>query len=150
MIYDTLSNSRYYAAALGERFALGLAYLERFDSSTSDGRVTLDGDDVFALVQSYIATPAGNRPFEAHRTYADIQFIAAGDEIIQYSPLGRLSETTPYSAATDVAWYSGDNDFPLYMRQGSFAILLPHDGHKPGCSWQTQERVKKVVVKIRL
>jgi YhcH/YjgK/YiaL family protein len=36
------------------------------------------------------------------------------------------------------------------MRPGSFAILYPHDGHKPCCSWHAPASVKKVVVKIRL
>jgi biofilm protein TabA len=149
MIFDILSNLSSYSA-LGPRFARALEYLGQFDSKSADGRVAIEGDDIFALVQSYTPSPAGTRPFEAHRIYADVQFVAAGSEVIQYSPLGRLRETAAYSASKDVAFFDGSDDFPLFMSPGCFAILLPADGHKPGCLWQRPELVKKVVVKVRL
>lgn len=127
-----------------------MAYLRKFDPASGDGRVPLDGENVFALIQSYVPTPASTRPYESHRIFADIQFIAAGSEVIQYSPLARLRETSSYADAKDAALYTGPDDFPLFMVPGSFAILLPGDGHKPGCLWKTADPVKKVVVKIRL
>jgi biofilm protein TabA len=110
----------------------------------------LDGDQVFALVQSYTTTPAPQRLFEAHRIHADLQFVASGEEAIYYSPLARLRENTAYSAEKDVAFFDGEDDIPLVMLPGSFAIFLPQDGHKPGCSWKAPAAVKKLVVKIRL
>jgi YhcH/YjgK/YiaL family protein len=149
MIYDTLNNRAQYIA-LGRRFALGFSYLERFDPHTDDGHVAIEGDDVFASVQSYIPTTTSERLFEAHRVYADLQYIAAGEEVIQYAPLELLQEVMPYSNVNDASLYKGDDDFPLYMRLGRFAIFFPNDGHKPCCLWRGQDRVKKVVVKIRL
>jgi YhcH/YjgK/YiaL family protein len=149
MIYDLLSNSSSYLT-LGPRFALAFGYLEQFQAGAEDGRVPIDGDNVFALIQSYVPAPAKERPFEAHRVHADVQFIAAGKERILYSPLERLVETTPYAASKDVAFYRGEDDFPLLMSPGCFAVLLPGDGHKPGCIWESAEPVRKVVVKIRL
>ncbi|MDB6167211.1 MAG: hypothetical protein JWM88_75 [Verrucomicrobia bacterium] len=149
MIFDQLANAALYAN-LGPRFALGLKFIREFNPAAPDGRVSLDGDDVYALVQSYVPTPAAGRPFESHRVYVDLQYVAVGEEIIQYSPLPALTVTTPYSAANDAALYSGADSFPLYFSPGSFAFLFPTDGHKPCCLWRSNERVKKVVVKIRL
>jgi YhcH/YjgK/YiaL family protein len=149
MVHDTLIHAaRYYP--LGPRFKLGFSYLEQFDPKTADGRISLDGENVFALVQSYLPKPASEHTFEAHRAHADLQFVAAGEEAIFYSPLARLRETTPYFADKDAAFYAGADDIPLVMGPGSFAIFFPQDGHKPCCLWRAAIPVKKVVVKIRL
>ena len=76
--------------------------------------------------------------------------MAAGAEIIQFSPLDRLRETKPYSSENDAALYSGTDDCPLFMRAGDFAVLFPQDGHKPGCLWRDAAPVRKVVIKVRL
>jgi len=149
MIHDSLTNARIYRP-LGPLFAAAFDFLAGFDPEAALGKVTLDGDRLFALVQSYVPTPAGERPFESHRAYADIQYVAAGSEIIQFSPLDRLRVTKPYSAEGDAALYSGTDDWPLFMRAGDFAILYPQDGHKPGCLWLDAAPVRKVVVKVRL
>jgi YhcH/YjgK/YiaL family protein len=149
MIHDTLGAAETYYP-LGPAFRLGFEFLRRFDPATADGRIALDGDRVFALVQSYATTPASERLFEAHRSHADLQFVASGEEAIYYSPLGRLRENAPYSSVKDVALFDGENDMPLVMPPGFFAILLPQDGHKPCCVWKVPRAVKKVVVKIHL
>ena len=149
MIYDNLGHAALYRS-LGPRLALGLDYLGRFDAGTPDGRVALDGDNVFALVQSYQPGPAAERVFESHRAHIDIQCMVAGEEIIGYAPLSVLTVTTPYSEQKDVAFYSGPDDRPLFMSPGDFTILFPQDGHKPGCLWRSPATVKKVVVKVRI
>jgi YhcH/YjgK/YiaL family protein len=149
MIYDTLGNAATYYP-LGHRFKLGFNYLSQFDPKTADGRVPIDGENVFAMVQSYVPEPAAQRSFEAHKVFADLQFVAEGEEVIFHSPLASLRETTPYLESGDAALYAGDDDFPILMRPGCFAIFYPCDGHKPGCVWRSSNRVKKVVIKIRL
>ena len=149
MIYDSLANAALYRS-LSPRLKLGLDYLSRFDPGTADGRVALDGDNVYALIQSYRPTPASQRPFESHRLHIDIQYVAAGEEIIGYSPLDLLRETKPYSADNDATLYAGPDDWPLFMRAGDFTILFPQDGHKPGCLWREPSAVKKVVVKVKI
>jgi len=81
MIYDSLTNAALYRG-LGPRFTLAFDFLAEFDPATPPGRISLDDDNVYALVQSYQTITAASRPFEAHRAYADIQFVAEGEEII--------------------------------------------------------------------
>ena len=149
MIHDDLKNAPFYHS-IGPRFRLGLEFLARMDPATPDGRVPIDGDNVFALVQTYETQAPERLSFEAHRLHADIQCVVSGQEAIYYSPLGALSETTPYAETKDIAFYSGSNNCPLIMLPGSFAILNPQDAHKPCSVWGKPERVKKVVVKVRL
>jgi biofilm protein TabA len=147
MIYDSLKNASLYRP-LSPRIALGLDYLARFDPATPDGRVALDGDSVFALVQTYKPGPASERVFESHRARIDIQYVVSGEEIIGFAPLDVLKVTTPYSAEKDAAFYSGPDDRPILMGPGDFTILWPQDGHKPGCLWRNPGTVRKVVVKV--
>lgn len=149
MIYDNIAHAALYQG-LGPRFAQAFEYLTRFDATTADGKVSLDGDNLFALVQSYQTAPAETKSFESHRLYADIQYIAAGEEVILTAPLGRLEVTTPYNANNDAALYKGPDDTPLRLKVGDFAVLWPQDGHKPCCLWTAPTSVKKVVIKVRL
>jgi YhcH/YjgK/YiaL family protein len=149
MIYDSISNAPLYRG-LGLRFAQAFDFLARFDADAPAGRVSLDGDDLYALVQSYQTAPASGKPFESHRIFADIQFVATGEEIIYTATLDRLTVTRPYAATDDAALYTGPDDTPLRLRAGDFCVLWPHDGHKPCCLWHTPTPVKKVVIKVRL
>ena len=79
MISDLISHAPHYHT-LGPRFAAGLKWLSDFSPDTADGRYDIEGDRVFALVQSYTTVPASEKKYESHRLYADIQFIAAGAE----------------------------------------------------------------------
>jgi YhcH/YjgK/YiaL family protein len=150
MILDTLKGNL-LNGHLGSRFASGLDWLAQISPDAPDGRVDIEGDEVFALVQSYDTVPAADKKYESHRMYADIQYVVAGTEIIHYAPTSELEPLTAYDDAKDFLLYADPHaSTPLHMAPGTFAIFHPHDGHKPGCMNGTPCRIKKVVVKIRL
>ncbi len=155
MILDTIRNAAAYSA-LGDRLARGLIHVATTDFSTiRDGKYELSGDDVFALVQSYDTKPTGDREFEAHRLYADIQFIASGEEIIFWADVDRLTMTRPYDDSSDAVMFGADRNtlekaLPIHMKPGSFAVFFPQDGHLPAAILSAPTRVRKVVVKVRL
>jgi biofilm protein TabA len=150
MILDSLTVAAQYER-LDPGIALGLAYLRNFDPDTPDGRYALDDDDLFAMVQSYDTAPATESRFEAHRKYLDIQYVAAGSERILHLPTELVEVETPYSDAGDVVFFKEPGvSSSLLLRPGQFAVLYPTDAHKPGCMAGGRERVKKVVVKVRM
>lgn len=152
MIFDTLDRAASYRS-LSSRFAAGFDWLAKFDPQTADGRINIDGDDVFALVQSYDTQPAAEKKFEAHRKYADIQYIAAGQETMYYAPLGKLSPSMGFDTEKDYTLFhepAAGVTTALAFAPGSFAIFLPQDGHKPGCATGTPMKIKKVVIKVRV
>lgn len=150
MVFDTLAHASQYTD-LGTRVALGLAWLAKFDAQTTDGRYAIDGDDVYALVQSYDTVDASEKKFESHRTYLDIQYIASGTETILYAPTRSLQPTMAYDAAKDYLLYSDPaHATSLLMQPGSFAVFYPQDGHKPGCVNGSHAKIKKVVIKARV
>lgn len=150
MILDTVAQSRLYAP-LGAQISRALEYLETFSPAVADGRYDLDGDAVFALVQSYSTAPATEEMFESHQRHLDIHYIAEGIEKIQYAPVDSLVIEKPYVAEKDCAKYRDPvYSSDLILKAGSFAIFYPNDGHKPRCSVVAPIWVKKVVIKVRI
>lgn len=150
MIHDSLRNSQLYAP-LARGIAVAFEYAYTFDPGTPDGRHTIEGDDVFALVQSYDTAPGTEKRFESHRRHVDVQFIATGRERILHADARELEIETPYDEEGDLVFYE-DPEFSssILLRTGEFVILHPQDAHKPGCMAGAREAVKKVVVKVRV
>ena len=151
MIFDTLAQCGRYAT-LSPRFVAAFEFLQKLPADQPSGRFPLDGDDCFALVQSYAAKPMAEAKFEAHRKYIDIQFIQAGRETILWSPLAALTEILqPYDAERDVAFFATPPHVtPIHLRAGEFTIFFPEDGHAPGLEYGGSTEVRKTVIKIRL
>ena len=152
MILDRLSNAAIYRKLSG-RFAVGFDYLGQDFSRVPDGRYEIRGDDVFAMVQSYDTKPTDAGKWEAHRKYADIQFMITGGERMGVAPIERLRSQVAYDADTDVEFFQGgaSEGQLVAVDQGNFAIFLPHDVHMPNLSLDgIPQHVKKVVVKVKL
>lgn len=150
MIADRLASAGLYGS-LQRGITLGLEYLARFDPSTANGRYPIDGEDVFAMVQSYDTAPSTEKRFEAHRRHIDIQFIVSGRERILWVPAVGLEVQAPYDEERDVEFFlDPPASSSLLLMTGEFAIFHPNDAHKPGCMAGGKDPVRKVVVKVRI
>jgi YhcH/YjgK/YiaL family protein len=149
MILDSLAGFDDTGLPDGVREAM--RWLRAFDPATGDGRYPVRGDEVFALVQTYETGPATEKRFESHRAHLDVQYVAEGEERILHAPVRLLAAAGAYDPERDVAFYEEPRyASSILMRPGDFAVLLPGDGHKPGCMAGGRHRVKKVVVKVRV
>ena len=115
-----------------------------------DGRVEIDGDRVFALVQRYETTMGAAPKFECHRKYIDVQFIVSGEEVIGWVPLERMTITEAYNADKDICFGTATKGTwtPLYLRAGQLAVLWPEDGHAPKLASGASSPVMKIVAKV--
>ncbi|PKM97808.1 MAG: YhcH/YjgK/YiaL family protein [Elusimicrobia bacterium HGW-Elusimicrobia-3] len=132
--------------------ALALAWLRRPEAAgLPDGRYEIDGERVFALVQRY-ETLAGEPRFEAHRRYADVQYLAAGAETIAAAPLAALAVTEAYDAGKDVCFGAvpAGRASLLVLAAGELAILYPEDAHAPRLAAGAPAPVTKIVVKVEI
>lgn len=112
------------------------------------GRIELDGDRLFAMMQEYPTKPEKDCFWEAHRKYIDIQYICDGVEEIGYAPLTSLKVIEPYDAGKDFVKLAGSGSI-LRMPAGMFAVFFPHDGHKPCMAANgVVAPVRKIVVKV--
>lgn len=147
MIIDNIKNSGFYSR-LDAKIQKALDYLTRTDfSGMASGRYDIDGNNVFALVQRYETKPREQGVWEAHRRYIDLQYVAAGTEIMGYAPLDHLTVTKPYVPENDCELLSGTGDF-FTVAAGNFAIFYPQDAHMPCLTGGIPQPVVKVVVKI--
>ncbi len=148
MIVDKIENRERYFI-LGEGIERALRYLAVTDFSIiKPGKYPIEGDSIFALVDEYNLRDPQSAELEAHRKYADVQFIAQGSEKIGYAPLDGNVTVEEYSIDRDIALYKGEESL-ISLSQGMFMILLPGDLHKPGLG-DPQNRAQKVVVKIAM
>ncbi|MFO1489222.1 MAG: YhcH/YjgK/YiaL family protein [Verrucomicrobiota bacterium] len=149
MITDTLSQcARYHS--LSPRFAAAFEFLKHLPPTAAPGRQSLDGDNCFALIQSYTTKPVAEAKFEAHRKYIDIQFIQSGRETLLWAPLAALTETLqPHDPAKDIAFYGTPACVtPIRLEAGGFCIFFPADGHAPMLEHGGRTEVRKVVIKV--
>lgn len=148
MILDTLANRARYDRLHG-LLRLGFDYLESFDPDSPDGRFPIQGDRVFALVQSYETGPSADRRFEIHGRYIDLQYVAAGRERILRAPGDGLEVCTPYDEERDAEfYYDPPASSSVLLMPGDFAILFPGEAHKSGCMAGARDPVRKIVIKI--
>jgi YhcH/YjgK/YiaL family protein len=149
MILDRLTNADFYRA-VAPRLWQGLEYLR--NTALADlavGRLDLDGDRLFVLVQEYTTKLAVDCQYEAHRKYCDIQTVASGIERVGWAHLAQMQESIVYSEEKDVAFFSGQGDL-FTLSPGVFAVFFPHDVHMPCLQGPAPAVVKKIVVKVAL
>jgi len=153
MILDRLEHARMYRSVAVD-IARALDYLQETNlRKLANGRHTLDGERLFAIVQRYRPKPAAEARWEAHRKYIDVQYIVDGCERMGYTYLrNELVVETPYDAQKDIIFYQAQGDL-LEVPAGSFVIFTPHDVHAPGLTTErpaATREVCKVVVKCRV
>lgn len=146
MIVDRLGQSDQYNG-LHPRLVRALEFLRREDLMALPlGRIELEGDLLFALVQEYTTKDAAQCRWEAHRKYHDVQFVARGVERIGVCHIDFMQVEQPHDAERDVAFFRGEGDF-ITLRAGSFAIFAPQDVHLPCTVAGQPELVRKIVIK---
>lgn len=164
MIHDRLENAAAYSG-LSERFRKAFAWLagqgKEGLAALAEGRMAIDGDDVYALVQAYETETREKRSYETHRKYADIQVVLAGRETIVYRQAGAattkagtalapLEALSDYNEAKDMASWRLDAGIDVVLEAGEFAVFLPQDAHAPKVASPAPSPVRKVVVKVRV
>ena len=149
MIYDTLKHRDRYAA-LSPALARGLKFLAETDfTGMAPGRVEIDGETVYALIQEYGTKPVNDTP-EAHRKYADVQYLIEGEELIGVAPLEDMTEEVEAHPERDIWFYRGPTD-QIRIGNGRFAVFFPEDAHAPCIAADQAPRpCRKCVVKVRV
>jgi len=148
MIVDKINNFGHYFDGLED---LG-EFLSGLGPDTPEGRHELDEDNIFAIVSRYETRPREKCRPEAHKKYADIQYLISGTETLEWFPLEALEAEGPFDSASDVGFYTRPDSMgtQVELAGGVFCVLFPHDAHMPQVqSAGGAENVLKVVVKIR-
>jgi biofilm protein TabA len=133
VIHDSLSQAARYAG-LHPLFPVAFAWLEKH-ADAADGKHHIRGDELFVIVETAATHDAGQRRFEAHRRYIDIQVNLAGGEVMEWLPVSDLRVEDDFQPDGDIAFYHAPAIGPsrLHVRPREFTIFFPSDAHKPVC-----------------
>jgi len=119
-------------------------------SALTVGVHELVGQDVFVKVTEYNTKTPEEVPFEAHKAYADIQYVVSGTEYIELTNLSAASLKAPYDAVKDIVLYNAKENQMAVGKSGIFFIILPNVLHRSGINVEESVAVKKIVIKVRI
>jgi len=149
MILDKLENSVLYEV-ISNNLKKGFEFLKNNDLNTFEvGNYEIDGKNVFAMVSEYTTKNHQDCIPEAHQIYTDIQYLVKGREAIGIATLENQSVVSAYNHDKDIAFFSGVTS-PIILESGMFAVFFPHDLHRPCMQIDGPEKVKKVVIKVKI
>lgn len=148
---DNIKNAKNYYY-LGEKFQEGFEYLLNTDmQSLENGKYEIQGEDIFVSVQNYTTKIPEEGKFEAHKKYADIQYIIKGEEKLGYGDVKDFVPSTFYDDKNDIIFFENTvkSSF-VHAKEGDFVIFMPEDAHMPCIAVNEPLYVKKAVVKVRV
>jgi len=149
MILDSLQNARLYEK-MHPSFPKAFEYLINTDFSVlENGKYEIEGNTIFAMVNRYETKPAESLKWEAHKKYIDIQLVVSGEEKIGVQAREKMNPVTDYDGETDVYFFEGGGN-TFVLSENTFAVIFPHEAHKPGILLHETSSVKKIVVKVKL
>ena len=149
MIFDKIENLDRYRE-FAEYGKLIKQFIERDKSEhLPEGRYELDGEKLFALVQVYETKDKDDARMEAHKKYADLQFIEKGEERIYVAFTDELKVEEDRTPDQDILFYkkADDRGFNL-LTEGTFGYYAPQDAHMPCIKNKEKQYVRKIVFKI--
>lgn len=133
---------------LNPLFAQAFQYIRENDfSKKEDGRYDIEGDNLFANIQTLSGKNPKEATIEVHKKYIDIQIPLIGVEQIGWKPAADLlEESIPYDDKQDIAFYVDKPTSIARIYPGQCAIFYPEDGHAPGIG---EGLLRKIVIKIK-
>lgn len=135
-----------FRGKLDKKIVEGLDYLVSTDfSAIEDGKYVIN-DDMYMNVQTYETKT--DALYEAHRCYADIQYMIEGCEKIGVTPYSSCSTEIEYDSEKDIEFLNGQGRY-YELKTGEYMVLYPEDAHKPSIS-DTKTKVRKAVLKVRV
>lgn len=141
--------TRHAKLFLGADPAPLFAWLAACRDVAPETKVEFLGDKLFARVLRQQTAPRDACRWETHREYVDLQYGLGGGEIIDWSPVAKLTPAVPHDDAKDVQFYEpAAQDVVMPMGDGLFVFLFPADAHRPLVSDGRNREIHKVVVKI--
>lgn len=125
-------------------------FLKNTDLQTlTVGRHTIDGDNVYAIVQEAPTKDYDKTAFESHLNYIDLQYVVTGEEKMGRTSVDSVKVDKPYNEKGDIAYYTGNGQL-FTVQQNSFLLFFPGEAHRPNITPGGNKVVKKIVVKIKM
>lgn len=126
-----------------------LKFLKESDFNAMElGRYELSDDGTYASIDEY--TTKDSSHFEAHKKYIDIQLLAKGKEYIYVTTYDKSKQTSisDFDSEKDIEFFDVESYVEKLLTTENFMVFFPSDAHQPCMSVDSNEEVRKVVVKV--
>lgn len=146
MILSTLADAdRYFT--LHPLFGRAFEFLRSTDLlALAPGKHTIEGEEIFAIVEACPARTRAEAKLECHRRYIDIQLVQEGVDEMGWRPVAECVDLSmDYNEARDIRFFNDTPSSWVSTPAGSFCIFFPEDAHAPLVG---AGMIRKVVVKI--
>lgn len=148
MIFDTIEHIRCYKE-IGSGINTALSFLEKEAQDMDETRVYQLGNGITARCAVYFPVLPEYGMAEAHKKYIDVMLMKEGNELIGYKSTALLENIIQeYDEKTDTLLAKEKDMALLQFRAGTVAIWFPQDAHMPGISHETEQTVKRIIVKV--
>ena len=130
---------------------VALLYLQKLNyESLKEGETEVD-TDFYYIVQRYNTKDVSKCQFESHKKYVDIQIMVEGSEIMDLADISRLYVKQSYNSEDDyILWNEPERFTRTTLRQGDYIVIYPETAHRGAVKLQTNEKVLKIVGKVRI
>ncbi|MCG3734212.1 YhcH/YjgK/YiaL family protein [Vibrio cincinnatiensis] len=122
---------------------------QRLATHPSNGRYTLEEDEVFFFIVDDHSQPLNERKAEIHKKYLDVQIVLEGEERFGFSlhPFQSLAED--YLEERDLAFSEDiiDEQF-VDLSENEFIIFDAEQPHRPLIAVESPRPIRKAVIKV--
>ncbi len=149
MIFDKLENLKIYENIKPYAEQI-VSFIEQVrQKGIVEGQYALDGNRLFAIVQSYETKDWIDGKMEAHEKYADLQYIVDGEERIYVDFSDELEIEEDRTPKEDIIFYKKKENYGYnILNRGKFGYYAPQDAHMPCMKNEEKRAVRKIVFKI--
>ncbi len=131
-----------FCQAVDQALSAGIA-------SLAPGSYPLQGERVFVNVMQFATQPPEEKRAELHRNYIDIQILLEGEERIYYGLAGSARACEAWHEQEDYQLcQQTESEQTLTLKPGMFAVFMPGEPHKPGCTVTQPGMIRKAVIKV--
>ncbi len=151
MIYDRIENLYKYVSE--DDFSKIRKFLELVSVDMEERKYEIDGDRIFAKVESYPTKDVKDCRIEAHDRYIDIQCGISGAEGVGVYKRAELTTVDDYNPEKDVVHFDMNTAVQTAFTTNSagyFTMLYPEEAHSPKQKVKGYDMVKKFVIKYEI
>jgi YhcH/YjgK/YiaL family protein len=135
---------------LSEKLQSQLLLLKDHDFSAYPAGRHEMGEELFFFLNEYETKDVEACFWEAHQKYLDLHYILEGKENIAVDHIEHQQVKEAYNEEKDATFFEGEVHSVITMNPGDVMICLPEDSHMAGIIADEKQKVRKVVLKVKL
>lgn len=149
MIYDKMSHLKLYKG-MNRNLDTAIDFIVSHDlNELPVGKTVVDQDNVFINIMETSAAPVGERQYEVHKNYMDIQMDLAGMERVDTGD-SAAAEYISYNEESDVGNVTTADLGSCLIGPENFIICMAGEPHKPNIAVDDNLFLKKAVCKVHI